>query len=121
MAHVVESQKKGDNKVIYTNSCEQYISKTAVVAGIEDWKQHTLKCGYPGQGEYEEGNKQGRLDTCEKILSFLDTIEVKEVNIESMADKYYDALIDAEFNTNIAGHCRLAYYMGARDMLNKIK
>lgn len=57
---------------------EQYISKSALVAKIENWKQHTLKCGYAGQGEYEEGNKQGRLDTCEKFLSILDTLEVKD-------------------------------------------
>lgn len=60
----------------------QYIDKAAVVAEIENWKQHTLKCGYAGQGEYEEGNKQGRLDTCEKILSSLDTLEVKEVDLD---------------------------------------
>lgn len=60
----------------------QYIDKAALVAELENWKQHTLKCGYAGQGEYEEGNKQGRLDTCEKILSFLDTLEVKEVDLE---------------------------------------
>lgn len=60
----------------------QYIDKAALVAEIENWKQHTLKCGYAGQGEYEEGNKQGRLDTCEKILSSLDTLEVKEVDLD---------------------------------------
>lgn len=60
----------------------QYIEKSALVAEIDNWKQHTLKCGYAGQGEYEEGNKQGRLDTCEKILSFLETLEVKDVDLE---------------------------------------
>ena len=59
----------------------QHIPKAALVAEIDNWKQHTLKCGYAGQGEYEEGNKQGRLDTCEKILSFLETLEVKDVDL----------------------------------------
>lgn len=57
---------------------KQLIDKSAIIAEIENWMQHTLKCGYAGQGEYEEGNKQGRLDTCEKFLSFLDTLEAKE-------------------------------------------
>ena len=59
----------------------RYIELDALIAEIEKWKQHTLKCGYAGQGEYEEGNKQGRLDTCEKFLYFLDTLEVKEVDL----------------------------------------
>lgn len=58
---------------------EQYISKSALVAEIENWKQYTLECGYKGQGDYEDGNKQGRLDTCDKFLSFIETIEVKKV------------------------------------------
>ena len=66
----------------------ELIDKAALIAEIENWKQHTLKCGYAGQGEYEEGNKQGRLDTCEKILSSLDTLEVKEVDLEKKINKY---------------------------------
>ena len=64
------------------------IDKDALVAEIENWKQHTLECGYKGQGDYEDGNKQGRLDTCDKFLSFLDTLEVKEV--VDLQKKLYD-------------------------------
>ncbi len=69
---------------------KRLIDKSAVVAEIENWKQHTLKCGYAGQGEYEEGNKQGRLDTCEKILSFLDTFETKEVDLDKEFEWFLD-------------------------------
>lgn len=27
---------------------------------IERLKEHTAKCGYPGQGEFENGNREGR-------------------------------------------------------------
>jgi len=86
----------------------QFIDKDALVAEIENWKQHTSKCGYAGQGEYEEGNKQGRLDTCEKILSFLDTFED---NIQELLDSgrrpeevfdyvgcFIDGLVPVEIN-----------------------
>ena len=75
------------------------IDKDALVAEIENWKQHTLKCGYAGQGEYEEGNKQGRLDTCEKILSFLDSLDVKEVDLEKEikeVQRYYKTIDEYE-------------------------
>lgn len=53
---------------------------------------------------------------------FIDTLEVKEVDIASMADEYYDALIkEAEIGVDMAGHCRLAYYNGCKDVLNKIQ
>ena len=68
----------------------QYINKNALVAEIENRKLYLLGCGYPGQGEYEEGNIQGRLDACDKFLSFLDTLEVKEVDLEKEIDKELD-------------------------------
>ena len=56
------------------------------------------------------------------LSCFLDTLEVKEVDITSMADDYYDALIkEAEMDVDMAGHCRLAYYNGCKDVLNKIQ
>jgi hypothetical protein len=76
----------------------QFIDKDALVAEIENWKQHTSKCGYVGQGEYEEGNKQGRLDTCEKILSFLNTLEVKEVDLEEKATQLSQKYFPDEYN-----------------------
>lgn len=88
----------------------QYIDKDAVVAEIENWKQHTLKCGYAGQGEYEEGNKQGRLDTCEKILSFLDTLEVKEVDLE----KEYKMFVNCDEGRSMLEIARHFFELGLK-------
>ena len=51
-------------------------------------------------------------------------LEVKEVNIASMADEYYDALMKEAadwMDEGTMGHCRLAYYTGCKDVLNKIQ
>lgn len=53
-----------------------------------------------------------------------DILEVKEVNIAEMADDYYDALMKEAadlMDENTMGHCRLAYYTGCKDVLNKIR
>ena len=59
-----------------------------------------------------------------EVLSFLDTLEVKEVNIADMADEYYDALMKEAadwMDEGTMGHCRLADYTGCKDVLNKIQ
>ncbi len=58
---------------------EQYISKAAIVAEIERMKVDTI------QFPFEE---YGTVGTCNKLLSFLDTLEVKEVDDEKC--KEYD-------------------------------
>ena len=55
---------------------------------------------------------------------FIDTLEAKEVNIAEMADDYYDALMEEAavwMDEGTIGHCRLAYYNGCKDVLNKIR
>jgi hypothetical protein len=92
----------------------ELIDKSAVVAEIERIKKEECPI-YTYEGRI-------KLFYFERFLSFLDTIEVKEVDITSMADEYYDALIkEAEMDVDMAGHCRLAYYNGCRDVLNKIQ
>ena len=65
---------------------EQYISKSALVAEIERRKE-----------EYEEDyQKYGRpyhsvvRDEMENILSFIDTLEVKDVDLEEEMDKEWN-------------------------------
>ena len=48
-----------------------------IKAEIKRLKEYTVKCGYPGQNEYADGNKEGRNFICDKLLSFLSTIEEK--------------------------------------------
>ncbi len=56
---------------------EQYISKSALVAEIEKRINFNKTL-----------NAHSRLDECNAILSFLETIEVKEVNLEEAIDDY---------------------------------
>jgi hypothetical protein len=87
----------------------ELINKAAIVAEIE----RRVK-------EHHSGYKNALLD----ILSFIDTLEVKEVDIASMADEYYDALMKEAsvwMDEGTMGHCRLAYYNGCKDVLNKIR
>jgi hypothetical protein len=100
---------------------EQYINKSAVKAEIERRKQHlfdNIIC---------ERDKEWAVRTAHqlnRIISFLDTLEVKEVNIAEMADDYYDALMEeaaAWMDEGTMGHCRLAYYNGCKDVLAKLQ
>ena len=99
---------------------KEYIDKTAVKAELERRKQHLL------DNIICERDKEWAVRTAHqlnRIISFLDTLEVKEVNIASMADEYYDALMkEADWmDEGTMGHCRLAYYTGCKDVLNKIQ
>ena len=52
------------------------------------------------------------------------SLDVEEVNIADMADDYYDALMEEAsvwMDEGTMGHCRLAYYTGCKDVLNKIQ
>ena len=51
------------------------------------------------------------------------SLEVKEVNIAEMANDYYNALMkEADWmDEGTIGHCRLAYYTGCKDVLNKLR
>lgn len=92
----------------------QYIDRSAVVAEIENLRKHYIE-----REDFDIGWNMA----LDKILSFLDTLEVKEVNIADMADDYYDALIKEAnwMDEGTIGHCRLAYYTGCKDVLNKIQ
>jgi hypothetical protein len=89
------------------------IDKSAVVAEIEGLKRTTFT-------NFDEGvNAAAQI-----LLDFLDTFEVKEVNIAEMADDYYDALMEEAsvwMDEGTMVHCRLAYYNGCKDVLNKIQ
>lgn len=98
---------------------EEYISKSAVVAEIEK----RIEEGEKVAKEFPSSAIMGLIQAYKNTLSFLDILEVKEVDIASMADDYYDALIkEADWmNEGTMGHCRLAYYNGCKDVLNKIQ
>lgn len=93
---------------------KQYIDKAVIKAEIEKlYKKNTDRCSIEGIAAAAQ---------LRMVLDFLDTIEAKDVNIAEMADEYYNALIkEAEMDVDMAGHCRLAYYTGCKDVLNKIR
>ena len=60
----------------------------------------------------------------QEVQCELDTLDVKEVDIAEMADEYYDALMEEAavwMDEGTMCHCRLAYYNGCKDVLNKIQ
>ena len=97
----------------------ELIDKNALVAEIEKLvdkgKYHE---------EYDCAYRDGNNGALYALKGRLDTLEVKEVNIASMADEYYDALMKEAadwMDEGTMGHCRLAYYTGCKDVLNKIQ
>lgn len=54
---------------------------------------------------------------------YKENLEVKEVNIADMANDYYNALMKEAvwMDEGTMCHCRLAYYTGCKDVLNKIR
>ena len=98
---------------------EQYISKSAVKAELEKRLKYNGTRAELDRSAFMAGKEKED----EYILTFLDTLEVKEVNIAEMADDYYDALMkEADWmDEGTMGHCRLAYYTGCKDVLNKIR
>ena len=94
---------------------KQYIDKSALAAEIENLRKHYIE-----REDFDIGWNMA----LDKILSFLDTLEVKEVDIAEMADEYYDALMEEAavwMDEGTMCHCRLAYYTGCKDVLNKIQ
>lgn len=97
----------------------QYIDKDKVKAEIERRLKALNACHADRVAGYA-----GEISGLKRLLSFLDTLEVKEVNIAEMADDYYDALMKEAavwMDEGTMGHCRLAYYNGCKDVLNKIQ
>ena len=100
------------------------IDKAALVAEIERRITAYQKNFDKADNKIARLSTDGRMQSLKELLSFLDTIEVKEVNIASMADEYYDALMKEAavwMDEGTMCHCRLAYYTGCKDVLNKIQ
>ena len=63
---------------------EQYISKSAIVAEIEELKDEA--------SIYPSNFYCGRLSICRELMNFLDTFEVKEVDLEKEIKNEMDSL-----------------------------
>ena len=62
---------------------KQYIDKATVVAEIEKLQKYRRGVF----NEFDQGFEEGRDSAFEDILSFLDTLEVKEVDLEKEANE----------------------------------
>ena len=66
----------------------QYIDKSALVAEIENLGNTYKEC--PTRDSYEEGLKDGRLLGYKDALHKIDTLEVKEVDLEKEANECWN-------------------------------
>lgn len=69
----------------------QYIDKVALVAEIEKLMEDYSK--YPTRNVYEDGLKDGRLIGYKDALYKINTLEVKEVELEEEKDSNVDTLM----------------------------
>ena len=67
---------------------EQYIDKATVVAEIERLKKNEGWCQV-GKDTADVYYARGFRFACERITSFLDTLEVKKVDLEKELNKYF--------------------------------
>jgi len=71
---------------------KKYINKDILVAEIEKIKSYIGSDKY--LSDFEKGCNFGREDVCDSLLNFINTIEVKEVDlckeIEEQITKYYN-------------------------------
>ena len=74
---------------------EQYISKSALIAEIEKRINEEIQSWATNLGY-----SQGCVDSMRNVLSFIDTLEAKEVDLEKELGKYLDAN-DIEFINQI--------------------
>ena len=84
----------------------RYIEKDALVAEIENLVNTYKKC--PTRNSYEEGLKDGRLIGYEDTLHKIDTLEVKEVDLEKEIDRWQGCEAFPEGNNTFAqsnGNC----------------
>ncbi len=103
---------------------KEYIDKTAVKAEIEKRIASLESIGSENYLHDNYPEQYAMLVTLKSLKFSLDTLEVKEVNITEMADDYYDALMEEAavwMDEGTMCHCRLAYYNGCKDVLNKIQ
>lgn len=68
---------------------EQYISKSALIAEIERIDK-SIGCDR-FLSEYEKGCNQGKEEVCDTLRNFLDTLEVKEVDIRSEVSNWWNS------------------------------
>jgi len=92
----------------------QYIDKDTLVAEIENLENTYKKC--PTRNSYEEGLKEGRLIGYKDALYKIDTLEVKEVDLEKELEvdllQEFNDFLERE-NAYVDDDCAIFYYNGS--------
>ena len=73
----------------------ELIEKAAIVAEIERIKEDA---GI-GLCAYDMGEENGKLQVCDKLLSFIDSIETKDVDLEKEIQQHIKDCLDIKFPT----------------------
>lgn len=78
---------------------------TTIRQEIERLEKYYAECGYPGMGKYEQGNKDGRLDTLDYFRSFLDSLAVDapEVDLEKEIDSCWQSWLSPSNQSSVEG------------------
>lgn len=66
---------------------KQYIEKAAVIAEIEKTKRFAKRKLKETNDKYWQIHFQGCITACKSILSFLDTLEVKEFDVDNITQE----------------------------------
>ena len=75
----------------------KYIDKAAVVAEIEKWIEFfTNKKNEEGISQINKVSFVGRITELQGIKDFIDTLEVKEVNLVEWFDNYADGILASD-------------------------
>ena len=74
---------------------------------------------------YKQFMQENAIVTKQEFYKAVD-MEIKRrcdaIDVNKMADEYYDALVkEAKMDERMAGHCRLGYYLGMKDIIKKLK
>jgi hypothetical protein len=92
----------------------QYIPKDAVVAEIERIDK-SIGCDR-FLSEYEKGCNQGKEEVCDTLLSFINTLEIKEVDLEKEIElvKGDYEQVDVAWNNDFDFIARHFYELGLK-------
>lgn len=87
----------------------ELIEKAAIVAEIERIKEDA---GI-GLCAYDMGEENGKLQVCDKLLSFIDSIETKDVDLEKELEQYLYAN-DIKFSYQIKYFAKYFFELGLK-------
>ena len=102
----------------HMNNMDQYISKAVVKAEIKRKLQDLIVCKRDTSFVEHRVVLSAKIDICKEILSFLDTLETKEVNFEKEFDNYANGILacDVQFEpfTHLHKCAKYFFELGSR-------